>query len=278
MTWFSTEQGVLEATVATTAGQKGFRPWQLANTMLPFYQRLGAYHAWAALARVALDAAVEAGDLLGEAHMLRVLAGAENRLADNVASAGHLLRAQELFEKLGLRVEQGYALGNLGFVRYSQDRHRDAVGHYQDALALFLTTGHHKGEAVALQGMSYSLVRLGEYDEAIHRLQTAVGMYTTLGDDHAVAACFCLMADIQHETGRRDESIGTRLDAIRLFTAADDRVELVAALYDLTETYAAAGRRLDAQRSLRQALRIAERAGLAGEAERVRELGERLRG
>jgi hypothetical protein len=91
-----------------------------------------------------------------------------------------------------------------------------------------------------------------------------------------VAACFSLIADVQHETARHDESIGTRLDAIRMFTAADNPVELVSALYDLTETYAAAGRRLDGRRSLRQALRAADRAGLAPDADRVRELTRRL--
>ncbi|TQS45069.1 ATP-binding protein [Cryptosporangium phraense] len=272
LAWFGAEQEVLEATIRAMTGRCARPPWRLTLTLFPYYQRVGAFPAWMSTTRWALESAIADADQLGEAHMLRMLATAELNVRAPEASAEHLRSAGALFEALGRPVERGYTLCYLGFVRLSEGRDHEVVEFHDAALRLFHAAGHRRGRAVALHGMSYCLARLGEHDAALRHLETVVKIYEADGDDHAVAFCLSLVAEVQHGLEQYERSIDTRLDAIRLFTETGDATEVALSHDRLARTYTAMGRRADADRSVRNALTIAERAGFARTRKELREL------
>jgi DNA-binding SARP family transcriptional activator len=77
MAWFDAERAVLQAAVRHAA-QHGFcvQAWQLALTLQRFYQRQGYWPDSVSTMRFAMRAALDAGDLAGQAHIRQRLADA----------------------------------------------------------------------------------------------------------------------------------------------------------------------------------------------------------
>lgn len=97
MSWFATERHALEAAVAY-APARGFaaQAWQLALTLPQFYRRRGFHHHWAATMRCALRAAMDAGDVAGQAHVRRSLAEAYHLLGQDTEATAQLERVRRL--------------------------------------------------------------------------------------------------------------------------------------------------------------------------------------
>ncbi|BCY07255.1 BTAD domain-containing putative transcriptional regulator [Actinoplanes sp. L3-i22] len=81
--WFESHREVLCAAVrlAARAGA-GVAAWQLAQVLGPLLRMSGRFDDWQEVVRVSLDAARAAGDRIGEAHVLRGLAGTRPALGE----------------------------------------------------------------------------------------------------------------------------------------------------------------------------------------------------
>jgi tetratricopeptide (TPR) repeat protein len=262
MAWFTAELPMLEATVAYL-GRGSFRLWELALPATIYLQRIGRYRTWHGLAQGALDAAVDAGDLLGEAHTRRMLAGASLYLGHPDVAGDQLELARDLFERLGLRLDQATALRNMGAVREQQGRSADALASYERALELLAGTDRRQAQALNLLGAGRALNTLGRPDEALDRVRVADDILEELDDINSLADTAEALADIQHSMGRYDESIASRRRAAKVFGEIGNRANESTAYLSLSETYLSAGRPEAAQEAVEVALSLAEDLGAA---------------
>jgi hypothetical protein len=257
MAWFAAEMATIEHAVATLRVD-GFRPWQLASTVVAYCQRVGAYHTWRTVAGAGLRAALDAQDTRGEAHMRRMLAGAEQHLGDPASAVDGLTRALALFERLDAKVEQGHVLRNLGWSYYLQGRFDRALDAYRRADVILARHGSTRDQALALTGIGYSLAGLTRHVEAIEHLRRAGRVFARVHDHNWQGSCEDALADIEHARGHLDESIRHRRYALRLFATAANPASHVESTVALGRTHLAAGRVEEGHQVLTAAAAAAE--------------------
>jgi tetratricopeptide (TPR) repeat protein len=269
LAWFSAELPALEATAAV--GDDTVQPWEIALTLLPFYERTGRYQAWRSMAALAMRAAAQSGDRTGEAHMLRMLAGAETFL-DNLGYAAYLLeRARAQFASLGLVPEEGVAHYNLGWVRHQQSQAEESHRNYAAALEIFERTGGPREQALARIGLGHSLNQLGRLSEAEAELDRAAEVFARTADHNALANTADAKASVLHAMGRYDESASSRRVALGLFAQVSNQANAQQSYSQLGDTLRAAGRFGEARVAYESALAMAGGMGLSDFAARARE-------
>ncbi len=235
--WFAAEHRVLESTVRY-AGQHGFtsHAWQLAYKLTLFYQRKGFWHDWAATARAALDAARAGGDLAGQAHMHRMLAGALLHLGDSAAALAELERTQELYTELGYTTEHAYLHSNFGAVLGRLGRYGNAVAHHRQALELYRAAGLRIGEALAMEGIGSTANRLGDHDRAIASITDALRIHQELDDFGGEANSLASLGQSYHLLSDYKRAAEFTERALRLYRDMDsgaDEAEVLMALGDI---------------------------------------------
>ncbi|MFC3499626.1 BTAD domain-containing putative transcriptional regulator [Micromonospora krabiensis] len=254
MAWFTAELPVLEAAIAET--RPDFPTWQLAESLLPFYQRRDMYRSWATSAEAALRAARRAGDRHGQARMYRMLGGAKAFEGNRTSAIEHLQQALSLFADLGRTLEQAYVLSNLGWVWYHQGDLGQSHAHYRKALALFQVEGDQRGQAFSLLGIGNCLVRTAQFHQAEQVLRRAFTMLGELGDQNGEGSCATVLSDALDGLGRLDEAIEWRHRARHLFRRASNDSELADNERGLGDAYQRAGRPVEAVRAWQEARRI----------------------
>ena len=235
--WFTAEHRVLEA-VVSYAGPHGFtaHAWHVAYKLTLFYQRKGFWHDWAATARTALDAARAGGDVGGQAHMHRMLAGALFHLGHSAAALAELERAQELYTELGYTTEHAYLHSNFGTVLARLGRYDDAIAHHRRALDLYRAGGLRIGEALAMEGIGWCANRLGDHDQAIASITAALGIHQELDDTSGEANSLASLGQSYYLLGdyaRAAEFTESALRLYRTMGSGADEAEVLMALGDI---------------------------------------------
>lgn len=235
--WFAAEHRVLEA-VVSYPGRGGFtaHAWQLADKLTLFYQRKGFWHDWAATARTALAAAAAAGDLPGQAHMHRMLAGALLYLGNGAAALAELERVQELYTELGYTTQHSYLHSNFGTALARLGRYDDAIAHHRRALDLYRADGLRTGEALALEGIGSCASRLGSHDEAIAWITEALRIHREAGHTGGEANSLASLGQSYYLLRDYARAAECTERALRLYRAMDsgaDEAEVLMALGDI---------------------------------------------
>jgi DNA-binding SARP family transcriptional activator len=185
MAWFAAEREVLGHAVREAAEPRyGLKSWQLALTQQQFLQWSGFFNQWGEVMRTALSAARRDGDRLGEAHVLRSLAGSRYFLGAYEDARDLLLPAQELFTELGCVLEQGYVHTNLGDVLNKLGRNEEALKEHEKALADYRTAENFWFEIRARSDIGDTLGRLGHLEQAVETLQEAIRLNEEIGNPH----------------------------------------------------------------------------------------------
>ncbi|MGH3395659.1 MAG: BTAD domain-containing putative transcriptional regulator [Streptosporangiaceae bacterium] len=224
--WFSAEREVLEAAVrnATESGLHSYA-WQLALTLQQFYQHQGYWHGWAATMRIALAAAVAAGDLAAQAQTRRGLAGACHFLGHDDQALAELEQARDLFRALGYTTEHAYLHSNFGAVYAGQDRHDQAIEHYWQAHELYDAIGHEKGQAASLEGIGSCHAQQGRYAEAISLAQQAMAIFRAAGDRNGEGTCWTRLGEFRHLLGQYREAADCYRRAIAICQEVGNRAD-----------------------------------------------------
>jgi DNA-binding SARP family transcriptional activator/tetratricopeptide (TPR) repeat protein len=261
--WFTAEQRVLEATIRE-AGQRGLasRAWPLAHRLTLFYQRKGFWHDWGATARTALDAARAGGDLDGQAHMHRMLAGALLYLGDATAALTELQRTQELYTELGYTTEHAYLHSNFGTALIRLGRYGDAIVHHRRALELYRAAGLRLGEALAMEGIGSCANRLGDHDQAIVSITAALRIHTELDDASGEANSLASLGQSYHLLGDYERAAGFTERALELYRAMGSGADEAEVLMALGDIRLAAGDQAQAVARFGEALAILEELNL----------------
>ncbi|MFF5084005.1 BTAD domain-containing putative transcriptional regulator [Actinoplanes sp. NPDC000266] len=222
--WFRAEHRVLRALI-----ERGDGPgvWQLATTMVPFYQWTGLRHEWLATMRAALSSAERAGDRLGEAHMQRCLAGAFYSLGDLDEARDRLDRALALFTELGALTGQAHVHLNLGLVRSADE------ASFAKALELYERAGYDRGIVAATEGIALSHAVQGRDRSAIGLYERAMAGYLRLGDPRGVGSCLLGLGRLRQRQGEREIAADLLRRSVELYREAGHRGEEAEALIAL---------------------------------------------
>ena len=185
LTWFASQREVLKEAVrlAADAGH-GIVPWQLAITMQQYLQWAGYFQDWEDVMGVALHAARRSHEAVGEAHVLRSLAGAHHLFGANDESLRLLADALRIFEERDMRLEQGLVHNNFHRVFSALGRHDRALEHSEKALSLFRVIGHRRAEILSLLFSGKSFAALGRPQESSRILRRALELNQRIGRGH----------------------------------------------------------------------------------------------
>ena len=182
LTWFAGHLDALDEAVrvAAEAGH-GTIAWQLAITLQRYLQRAGYIQHWENVMRVALRAARETGDEVGEAHVLRSLAGARYWYGAYDEALRLLETALRIYTDHGMLLEQGLVHANVRIVHDTAGDDESALVHSEKAATLLRAAGDSRNELTGLKGNGKALARIGRSEEAAETLWNALDLSLRTG-------------------------------------------------------------------------------------------------
>nr|WP_261951941.1 tetratricopeptide repeat protein [Streptomyces nigrescens] len=181
--WYRTESGNL-VTAVRVAAESGFPglAWRLAVVLRAVYMHHNAFDDWAVTARIAVDAAVRAGELDGQAEALESLGkSAFQALRLDEARDCHR-SALAIRRQLGDRRGTAVSVNALGLLGLRLRRLDEARAHFEDSGAIFRELGDRRWTALLHSNLAESLCELGRYDDAVRILEAALADFRALGD------------------------------------------------------------------------------------------------
>jgi len=217
LSWFAAEHQALAAAVRLSANSTvGVPAWQLALTMQDYYSISGTYLDWLDTTEIALNAAREANDRAGQAHVLRSRAGAYNFLGRLDEALEDLWLAQKLFTDLGHVGDDGYIHSALGMVYIRMGKPELALAHQRAALEIHRKAGNRRAEPLVGHEIGRALHSLGEYDAAISCLLEATGVAREIGALHDLSDGLTVIAEVHLSRGDHDRALDYVNEALGL--------------------------------------------------------------
>ncbi|MEJ3745936.1 tetratricopeptide repeat protein [Actinomycetes bacterium KLBMP 9797] len=262
LAWFRAEHRTLAAAIDLAAA-RGFdrHAWQIAWVAGGFLHRCGHWQDHATVQGVALDAAVRAGDRVGEAFARSGLGQAYGQLTRYEDGYASLRSALRLYEELGDCAGSAHAHIGLSWILEHLGRRDEALQQGQLALDLYRRIGHRAGEARALNVVGWRLTQVGEYRRALGHCERAVPLLAELGDRYALAAAWDTLGYAHHHLGDHAQAIACYENAIELCREASDRYDEAIILTHLGDTHLAAGAPASAREAWARGLEILTELG-----------------
>lgn len=263
MAWFLAERGNMVAAVlaAPRAGEHVLT-WQLASTLVSFFNRSKHWDDWISTHRVALAAAQHCDDRVGQAHIFNGLGAAYSDVHRFGESIDCHRAAAGLFRDADDRSGQAWNLNNLGVV-YDRVRHfTEASDCYLQALALFRQDQDRQGEGLSLNNLGDVHLQMGEAGQAAAYLRQALDCQRAAGDVAGQRYTRATFGDLERTAGDLDQAIDHYQDALSISLKVGDRWQAAQILTRLADALTAAGRTDEAGRFLDRALEM--RTSLAG--------------
>jgi tetratricopeptide (TPR) repeat protein len=206
--WFTAEYAVLLAAIqlAADAGHTT-HAWQLPHMLVPFFERQGHWHDFAATHRTALAVAQRHADQRGQAHAHLGIGHARARIGRLDEARPHLQDALRLFEELGDLAGQSYAHNLLGMTFHTQERYGEALAHMQQAVDLARAHGgYQRGLAAALSSLGWVHALLGNDQQAFTYCQESLALFQGLGDRWGEAAALDSIGYAYHHLGDHQQA------------------------------------------------------------------------
>ncbi len=274
--WLEAERANLHA-AADDAATRGHSRHAVAipAAIGGFLAARGHWDQSAALHQIALAAARQAGDRLGEADALSTLGVLQRESGSYPAAAASLARALALYREIGDQPGQADALNELGFLRVLTGDYRAAAASHQQALLLARGTGDRRAEAHAVSNLGLVQQVTGDHPAAAASQQQALTLLSDLGDLHDQAYALNSLGVVQEETGDYPAAAASQQQALALFRDLGHRLGQAHALNDLGLVQQQIGDYPAAAGSHQQALALFDDLGnLLGRAEALNRLGE----
>jgi DNA-binding SARP family transcriptional activator/predicted negative regulator of RcsB-dependent stress response len=225
LAWFESERSAIAAAVhqAHAAGLSTLC-WELASASLPFFEFCGDIVEWGRCCDHALAAALESGDLRGEAAS-EINLGALLYVQSNFGeSRRHFERAAVLCEQIGDAYGHAGALcGVAGTIRINGGPEASRPL-WAAALRLFGELGDRRAEAYAVEGMGLCDLDQGRTEPARARFEEMLRLYQEAGNGMGEAHALRRIATVELELGRFTIALGLLERALPTFRAIGDRL------------------------------------------------------
>jgi DNA-binding SARP family transcriptional activator len=274
--WFEAERHTVVAAI-DLAAEHGLDnlAWRLTAAFTPYFDLRGHQDDWYQTHAVALAAARRAGDIGGQALVLRNIGQVHlyrDRYAESLVSFEESVR---LFRQIGEARGAAIALAGLGTVLRVQGHNELALDRCQEALALFDKAGDRHGEAIAKIATGAIWLAWGRYKEAGLWFSEAYELSAAIGDRHREAHALKRLALLQQHRGNLAGAREQLTRAIAIFAELGDDRCVGYANHSLGELCLRTGDFAHAQLLLVNSLRVHRRNGdRRSEAEVSERLGE----
>jgi tetratricopeptide (TPR) repeat protein len=225
--------------------------------MTTFLLRRGLWSDHATASEAALDAARRAGDTVGEAHALLLLAlgyARSGRFDDAFPQFHHALRLLETIG--GYSSSQVTAHSGLTWIAERQERHADMLSHSLQALELSRAAGDRPLQIMSLNDAGYSHAQLGNYQQAIAYCERALAGSREMGERNWEAATWHSLGYIYHQLGDHQQAVSCYERSLDLCRELADRFNEADTLEHLGGVHHAAGDIDAAHWAWTQAVRI----------------------
>jgi tetratricopeptide (TPR) repeat protein len=180
LAWMRTERANLLACLARTRDPRHLLA--LTSSLAELLRLDGPWNEAVVLHSAAAQAALQAGDQLGQANALNHL-GEAQRLIDDYPGAEQTLHAAlSLYQALGNKLGQANVLGNLGLLRQHIGDYSGGIDAMQQALAMHRQLEDRLGEAYSLLNIGGVLRLSGDFPGAVQVLLEALDLYRSLGN------------------------------------------------------------------------------------------------
>jgi DNA-binding SARP family transcriptional activator len=270
--WFTAERENLVGAVEVAAREgRADLAWELAHALVAWYDLEGRTAEWEQTHRTALASCRAAGDLLGEAVMLRGLGQLhlyQDRYDDAADAFG---RSRLLFARRGNASGEAAALAGLGTVHRVRAEFEEAYACYERALRSYQELGHRRGEAYAYGALGMVCLARDELARARDWFTSGLAIAEEIADPHRCALLTRYLGVVQLRRGEDVLARTTLTSALDRFAALGDahcEAYCLADFAALEPVEAALAR-------LTTALEIFERIGdRKGQAQTARRLGE----
>jgi len=241
--WLAAERAPMVA-ATNRAVDDGFyaHTWQLAWTLTPFFELQAYWHDSAIVHEVSVRAAEQLAELRPQAVSHAGLGHAFVWIERDNEATVHLVRALQLYEKLGDVTGMAHAHRRLALAFEHQGDYERGLRHAEEALQLFAQDGHRSGEARALNAVGWFHYRLGEPDVTLSLCQRALELQREIGARYDQADTMDSLGRAHHQLGHEEQAICCLQDAMQLYKELGHRYQEADEYIMLGEVHLAAGR------------------------------------
>jgi DNA-binding SARP family transcriptional activator/tetratricopeptide (TPR) repeat protein len=257
MAWCEAERQVLVEAISWAAAE-GFdaHAWRLPWALADYFAMTGWWHDLTVVMGTALEAALRAGDVAGQARAHHGLSRAQVRPGSLDASHKHVEQALALYRELGDEIGQASAHFQLGVILDYQGRTQEALTQAQQALQLGRASGHRGNEASALNMLGWLHAQLGHYELALRCCRQALVLYRALRDRLGEAGTWDSIGYVRHQAGDFTQAAKHYQQALQLSRDVSCRSAQATILDHLGDNSEAAASPNQARDFWRQALAI----------------------
>jgi eukaryotic-like serine/threonine-protein kinase len=207
----------------------------------------------------ALDAYREIGDKADAARVLSDEADFYNNRSQYDKALALYKEALQIQSDLGNLSDQGLVLNSIGATYESKADYEDARTYFQQALQLREKLNVPGDIADTVHNLAEASTKLGQYDEALQQYLRALDLRRSIGDNRSAAIESASMGTLFGYQGRYGAALSSEEDALKTFRQTKENgFWLAEILGDYGNALAQVGRSDEAQKSLDEALQVAE--------------------
>ena len=263
--WFERERLSIVAVVrqAARVGAVGLC-WDLARTSVALFDTRVYLNDWRDTHQIALAAARQGGDVLGQAVLLDSIGAlgiVENRFAD---ARRNLQDALELFEAAGVASGLSQASRNIAYLDWVAGDLDSAAVRYQQALSAALSVGDLSGAAYILQSLAQVELERGDATRAKSILPRALEFSRQTGDRRSQAQVLHRLGEAYLAAGEPVQAAMLFQQALTLATDLGDAIGTAFTMLALGEAQLRSGEHGKAAATLTRAQQLADTHGESG--------------
>lgn len=189
---------------------------------MPYFDQHSLYEDWQHTHQLALDAARAAGNLRGQAVMLRGLGQIRLYRDDYAAATEAFDQALELSRQARDKREEFLATGGLATIDRMLGRYDKSEAHIRQALDIAIATDDPHFEAQFRNALGMVLLAQGLTDQAHVSFDQALELCRNLGDSHREAVVLREASLLYDRIGQTDRALASLRRAQEIFDSIDD--------------------------------------------------------
>ncbi|MFF1903661.1 BTAD domain-containing putative transcriptional regulator [Kitasatospora sp. NPDC058218] len=223
--WFRQEHTnlVLAAQRAAELGLPS-AAWELCDGLRGYFWLVRTAADWISVSEAAIEAAREAGEVMGSAAARMSLGDAHRSLGRYESAARHYGAVLEEAESVGWREGQAQALNNLGLVDILTGGLRGAVERYQEALTVLPADPKWAMLRLSMEGnMGLLCQELGDLRAAERHNRTVLELSRRIGSRGAEGVVQGNLGQVLGLLGRSDEALDRLMEALAIHREIGNR-------------------------------------------------------
>lgn len=209
----------------------------------------------------ALNLSHAAHDPATQADIYTHLSSAAYFLNDFEAALSHAIKGLEASREAGSKLDEAFALHNIGWVYDNFGLHQDALDSFNAELAILEEQnvgGSRKARVLNAVGMGYR--RLSDHKRAATYLESSLALGRQLGDLRSQGLALGNLGVLQEDLEQPEAALGYYEESITLYLRADDPYELARQYTHMGKTLLGLARDGEARSAFTQSLVHLQRA------------------